>query len=79
MQVNDGFVDDIEPLNLENLREDCLFCGANLSQAAIYRRLRVCPVCGHHFTISARRRIASVADDGSFKETSKWIQSLDPL
>jgi len=79
MQINDRSVDDIEPLNLENLREDCLVCGANLSESAIYRRLRVCSACGHHFTISARRRIASVADDGTFKETSKWIQSLDPL
>ena len=79
MQLNDRSVDDIEPLNLENLREDCLICGANLSESTIYRRLRVCSACGHHFTISARRRIASIADDGSFKETSKWIQSLDPL
>jgi acetyl-CoA carboxylase carboxyl transferase subunit beta len=79
MQINDRSVDDIEPLNLENLREDCLVCGANLSESAIYRRLRVCSACGHHFTISARRRIASIADDGTFKETSKWIQSLDPL
>jgi acyl-CoA carboxylase subunit beta len=66
-------------LDLEAPRQNCLSCGADLSESTKYRRLRVCPTCGYHYTISARRRIAAVADEGSFKETSKWIQSLDPL
>lgn len=72
-------LEELEPLDLETPRPACLACGANLSESNKYRRLRVCPTCGYHYTISARRRIAAIADDGSFKETSKWIQSLDPL
>ena len=68
-----------DSLNLEKLRKVCLYCGADISNSTKYRRLRVCPTCGWHYTISARRRIAAIADEDSFKETSKWIQSLDPL
>ena len=67
------------PIDLEVPRQTCLACGADLSGSTNYRRLRVCPACGYHYAISARRRIAAIADEGSFKETSKWIQSLDPL
>lgn len=71
--------EELDSINLEQPRKLCLSCGADLSSSTKYRRLRVCPTCGYHYTISARRRIAAVADEGSFKETSKWIQSLDPL
>jgi acetyl-CoA carboxylase carboxyl transferase subunit beta len=67
------------PIDLDAPRQTCLACGADLSGSTNYRRLRVCPACGYHYAISARRRIAAIADEGSFKETSKWIQSLDPL
>ncbi|MBN4064429.1 hypothetical protein JYU04_01685 [Dehalococcoides mccartyi] len=70
---------ELDSLDLEKPRTDCLSCGADISESTKYRRLRVCPTCGYHYTISARRRIAAIADEGSFKETSKWIQSLDPL
>jgi len=71
--------EELESLDLDQPRKSCLSCGANISESTKYRRLRVCPTCGYHYTISARRRIAAIADEGSFKETSKWIQSLDPL
>ena len=70
---------ELDSLDLDQPRKTCLSCGANISESTKYRRLRVCPTCGYHYTISARRRIAAIADEGSFKETSKWIQSLDPL
>ena len=71
--------EELDSLDLEQPRKACLSCGSDISSSTKYRRLRVCPTCGYHYTISARRRIAAIADDGSFKETSKWIQSLDPL
>ena len=71
--------EELDTLDLDQPRKACLSCGANISESTKYRRLRVCPTCGYHYTISARRRIAAIADEGSFKETSKWIQSLDPL
>jgi acyl-CoA carboxylase subunit beta len=75
----DELVEELAPLDLEKPRQNCLSCGADISSSSKYRRLRVCPICGYHYTISARRRIAAISDEGSFKETSKWIQSLDPL
>ena len=66
-------------IELEGLHAKCLACGANLRQSGIYRRLRVCPRCRFHYNISARRQLAAVIDEGTFKETSRWIQSLDPL
>ena len=71
--------EELDSLDLEQPRKACLSCGSDISSSTKYRRFRVCPTCGYHYTISARRRIAAIADDGSFKETSKWIQSLDPL
>ena len=71
--------EELDSINLEQPRKACLSCGSDISASTKYRRLRVCPTCGYHYTISARRRIAAIADEGSFKETSKWIQSLDPL
>ncbi len=66
-------------LDLDRIRPNCLACGTGLTQSRLYRRLRVCPKCQFHYSISARRRIATLADEGTFKETSRWIQSLDPL
>lgn len=71
--------EELDSLDLEQPRKACLSCGSDISSSTKYRRFRVCPTCGYHYTISARRRIAAIADEGSFKETSKWIQSLDPL
>ena len=67
------------PIELEGLQANCFSCGADLTQSNVYRRIRVCPRCRYHYSISARRHIAALADPGTFKETSTWIQSLDPL
>ncbi|MCI0874196.1 MAG: acetyl-CoA carboxylase carboxyl transferase subunit beta [Chloroflexi bacterium] len=75
----DMLPEELAPIDLKGPRQVCLACGADLSGSTKYRRLRVCPTCGYHYAISARRRIAAIADEGSFKETSRWIQSLDPL
>ena len=78
-QPSAGQVEEVASLDLEKPVQNCLSCDADVSDSTKFRRLRVCPICGYHYTISARRRIAAIADEGSFKETSKWIQSLDPL
>ncbi|MDA0677516.1 MAG: acetyl-CoA carboxylase carboxyl transferase subunit beta [Chloroflexi bacterium] len=66
-------------IELEGLRSECIVCGANLTQSSLYKRLQVCPRCRYHYSISARRQITALADEGTFNETSTWIQSLDPL
>ncbi|MBA31795.1 MAG: hypothetical protein CL748_04635 [Chloroflexi bacterium] len=64
---------------LENLLELCLHCDFKLNNSKTYQRYRICPKCNYHYSISARRRLASLIDKNSFNETSKWIQSLDPI
>lgn len=64
---------------LENLLELCLHCDFELKQSKIYQRYRICPKCNYHYSISARRRLATLIDKNSFNETSKWIKSLDPI
>ena len=64
---------------LEDLLESCLHCDFELKSSKIYQRYRVCSKCNYHFSISARRRLATLIDKNSFHETSKWIQSLDPI
>jgi acetyl-CoA carboxylase carboxyl transferase subunit beta len=39
----------------------------------------VCPKCGYPFRISARERIALLADEGSFEEREGGLRSKDPL
>lgn len=63
----------------EHSHEQCLDCGADLAHEPVYRRYRVCPVCRHHYNLSAQQRIQLLADVGTFKETNATLISLDPL
>ena len=66
-------------INLEKPHTSCLICNENLTSSSLYRRLRVCPSCRYHYSITARRKIAMVAEKGTFKEINKWVESNDPL
>ncbi|MBX6342457.1 MAG: acetyl-CoA carboxylase, carboxyltransferase subunit beta, partial [Thermomicrobiaceae bacterium] len=59
--------------------ETCPECGSDLSQDDRFARYRVCSACGHHFTISASRRIELLVDPGSFEEINRHLVSVDPL
>lgn len=39
----------------------------------------ICPLCGHHFLISAKRRIELLVDAASFEEQDATLSSKDPL
>jgi acetyl-CoA carboxylase carboxyl transferase subunit beta len=43
------------------------------------RNLRVCQKCQHHGRLSARERIAMLADEGTFVEADAELQPSDPL
>ena len=60
-------------------RENCLVCNASLVDSPPYAQHRVCPVCRFHYSMTARERIASLADPGTFRETNRSLTSLDPL
>jgi acetyl-CoA carboxylase carboxyl transferase beta subunit len=57
----------------------CPSCASHYRDDELEQTLWVCPQCGHHFPMSARSRIAHLADDGSFAEEAVDLRSEDPL
>lgn len=61
---------------------DALWSKCNVCQEIIYkkeleRNLNVCPKCSYHFPIQAQKRLAIVADEGSFVELDRALAPVD--
>ena len=54
-------------------------CDQNMAFSDLYARLRVCPICRFHYSMTARERIESLVDAESFREINRSVSSLDPL
>jgi acetyl-CoA carboxylase carboxyl transferase subunit beta len=63
----------------EGLWVKCESCKEIVYRAEVDRAGRVCPKCGYAFRMSARERIASLVDNGSFEERESSLRSRDPL
>ncbi|MCO5761689.1 MAG: acetyl-CoA carboxylase carboxyltransferase subunit beta [Gammaproteobacteria bacterium] len=63
----------------EGLWAKCPGCGAVLYRAELERNLEVCPKCGHHNRLSARRRLDSFLDPDGREEIAPDLESVDPL
>ena len=63
----------------ETVRETCLACGAGLLDSDLFARYRICPSCRFHYSLTARERINTLADVGTFREINRSVTSLDPL
>ncbi len=61
------------------VRENCLVCDSALVDSSLYAAYRVCHSCHFHYTMTARERIDTLADRGSFREINRSVTSLDPL
>ncbi len=57
----------------------CDNCKEIIYKEDFHKNLSVCPNCGKHFRLSARRRIKQIADEGTFKEIGGDILTKDPL
>ena len=57
----------------------CDNCKEILYKDDVHNNLSVCPNCGKHFRLSARRRIKQIADEGTFEEIGAEILTKDPL
>lgn len=57
----------------------CDNCKEIIYKEELHDNMSVCPNCGKHFRLSARRRIKQIADEGTFKEIGKNILTKDPL
>ncbi len=60
-------------------RWTCPKCGAQTERDEWRAGLSVCEACGFHARISARERIAQLADPASFEERWANLRTLDPL
>ncbi len=57
----------------------CPGCKRALPSPELESNLFVCPRCGHHMRLSARRRVALLCDEGSFKEMDGDLASSNLL
>ena len=63
----------------EGLWVKCDSCKEIVYRPEVDRGGRICPKCRYPFRISARERIASLVDEGSFEEREAGLASKDPL
>jgi len=63
----------------EGLWDKCPGCNAVLYRAELERNLEVCPKCGHHNRIDARRRLDTFLDPEPREEIGAELESGDPL
>ena len=60
-------------------QDACVLCGTSTAPMAEFDQDGVCDNCGYHHALSARARIALLADPGSFRETHASTTAIDPL
>jgi acetyl-CoA carboxylase carboxyl transferase subunit beta len=70
---------DQDRVHLSTVHDRCLLCEQQISDSTTYLTYRVCPYCRFHYTLSARERIELLADKGTFKESQKYLSSMEPL
>ena len=66
-------------IHAEGLWIKCDSCKEIVYRAEVERAGRVCPKCRYPFRISARERLASLIDEGSFEVRDAGLSSQDPL
>lgn len=57
----------------------CKKCSKAIYKDELANNLMVCPSCGKHLRMSAKDRIKSIIDEGTFKEINEDLSSLNPL
>ncbi len=63
----------------EGLWKKCVKCDAVLYRPDVERNVEVCPKCGHHMRIGARRRLDYFLDEEGREEILAEIEPLDRL
>ena len=57
----------------------CDSCKEILYKEDVHKNYSVCPNCGKHFRISARRGLEQIVDENTFEEMDSNLQTTDPL
>ncbi|QEP43725.1 acetyl-CoA carboxylase carboxyltransferase subunit beta [Ectothiorhodospiraceae bacterium BW-2] len=63
----------------EGLWDKCQGCNSVLYKAELERNLEVCPKCGHHMRIGARRRLEGFLDPEPRQELASGVVPIDML
>lgn len=63
----------------ERLMEACPGCRAMIFTDRLEENAGVCPECGYHHRIAPDRRIALIADPGSYEPLNEGLASFNPL
>lgn len=72
------FLKALRDLN-ENDRIICPNCKDKATKEKLSEHMYVCPVCGHHYNISAKYRIKTLVDPKTFKEICGSVKGGNPL
>ena len=67
------------PVVPEEMCMKCTSCEKVIFSRELEENLYVCPDCGHHFRVGARKRIQMMTDEGSFEELDEDLTSVNPL
>ena len=57
----------------------CVFCDKPSYTKEVENNQNICPKCGYHLTLNARKRVELLVDEGTFVEMDADMLSLDPL
>lgn len=63
----------------QQLFSNCPSCRAMLAQDDLPASCYVCPKCGHHLRLGARKRLALICDPDSFQEMDAGLAGGNPL
>jgi len=63
----------------DNLWEKCPACQAMIFHRELESNLRVCPHCGYHMRIDAKRRLGDLFDEGDYTQIELPETVTDPL
>jgi acetyl-CoA carboxylase carboxyl transferase subunit beta len=57
----------------------CPMCSGVMFREEFEKNSQVCAVCGHHYRIDSRQRLAQIIDEDSFEEYDASMTSLNPI
>ncbi len=79
LKRNDYKTESVRPEVPEGLLKKCNKCGAAIIAEDAKKDGYICPKCGGYFRMHAYRRIEFVADEGTFEEWDKGLETKNPL
>ena len=74
-QTPEGFENDVP----EGLMTKCPQCKENTLTKELASKLKVCPACNHHFTMTANERVTSLFDENTFVSMDENLKTENPL